>query len=111
ADRFERCTWFQGRSGPLSLHRRFWGSPTDLSLGMFYNVFAALTGLSEGGRPAAGKLMSLAALGTDRPDWPELLEIHENGDVGCELDRLDRFLEDAGVPLRNRGTKVIVREL
>ncbi|MFE1401339.1 carbamoyltransferase C-terminal domain-containing protein [Nocardiopsis dassonvillei] len=110
-DRFERCTWFQGTGGPLIPHRRFWGDHSDLSLGMFYNVFAALTGLSEGGRPAAGKLMSLAALGESHPGWPDLLELHEDGDVGCDLKQLDRFLEDAGVPLREFGSKTVVSEL
>ncbi|MEU6718626.1 carbamoyltransferase C-terminal domain-containing protein [Nonomuraea sp. NPDC046802] len=97
-ERFERCTWFVGTQGPLRPIRRFWGDSVSLSLGMFYNVFAALTGLAEAGRPAAGKLMSLAAYGGHRAEWPDLLSLSDDGDAGCDLATLDLFLAEAGVP-------------
>lgn len=111
-DRFERCTWFAGTGGdPLRPLRRFWGGTRSLSIGMFYNAFAALTGLAEAGRPAAGKLMSLAALGRDRPDWRDLLQLSLSGDVGCELGALDDFMALAGVPVRPGMHGLPVREL
>lgn len=108
---FERCTWFTGSGGPLKVVRRFFGQRTDLSLGMFYNVFAALTGLSEASRPAAGKMMSLAGLGGHRDDWPTLLSLHAHGDVGCSLTALDEFLAAAGVPAQPGMRDLAVREL
>ncbi|GDY33979.1 carbamoyltransferase C-terminal domain-containing protein [Gandjariella thermophila] len=98
---FERCTWFSGANGPLALERRFLGSSETLSLGMFFDVFAALTGLSEAGLPAAGKLMALAAYGETRPDWPQLSAKHPDGDVRISLAELNTFLEQAGVPVHD----------
>ena len=44
---FEKCAWFEGTTGPLRVMSRFLGGGDELSLGMFYNAFAFLTGLSE----------------------------------------------------------------
>ncbi len=110
-ERFERCTWFSGQGGPLRSIRQFWGDRTSLSLGMFYNVFAGLAGLAEAGRPAAGKLMSLASLGCRHADWPDLLTLSEDGDAGCDLAALDDFLAVAGVPCRPGMHAMAVREL
>lgn len=97
---FERCTWFTGEDGPLTVLRAFRGSPVSLSLGMFFDVFAALTGLSEGGLPSGGKLMALAGFGRVRPDWPPLISFGEDGDAGADLVALDAFLEHtANVPV------------
>ncbi|MDQ1066600.1 carbamoyltransferase C-terminal domain-containing protein [Streptomyces canus] len=105
--RFERGSWFLGESGALQTCRRFTGTRTNLSLGMFFDVFAALTGLSEAGLPAAGKLMALASYGRAHEDWPELVSLAADGDVDVSLEALDHFLESvAGVPVfpghRNR---------
>jgi carbamoyltransferase len=54
---FEKCTWYEGATGPLTLVDRFFGGGDDLSLGMLYNAFAAVTSLTEADSPAAGKLM------------------------------------------------------
>lgn len=97
-DRFERCSWYAADAKGLRPVRQFHGDRFNLSLGMFYNVFAALAGLAEAGRPAAGKLMSLAGFGQTRNDWPDLLTLTEDGDVGVGLDVIDRFLTTAGVP-------------
>ncbi len=95
--RFERASWYRGSGGPLAEVGKFWGNPDDLSLGMFYNVFAGLTGLAEAGRPAAGKLMSLAGFGVKRPEWRPLIDLHSSGDAGCGLNALDEFLSNSGV--------------
>jgi carbamoyltransferase len=111
-DEFERCTWFESRNGKLRPIQRFRGSATNLSIGMFYNVFAALTGLAEGGRPAPGKLMSLAGIGNVRHEWPELMTLSGNGDAGCDLRVLDEFLgEIAGVPYRPGMNNIIIENL
>lgn len=99
--RFERCSWFVGDGGPLRRVRSFQGDRRQLSLGMFYNVFAAVTGLSEAGRPAAGKLMSLAAYGREHKEWPELLECRPDGDVDCAIEDVDAFLARAAVPMQH----------
>lgn len=96
---FERCTWFAGEGGPLQLQQRFLGRRDELSLGMFFDVFAALTGLSEAGLPAAGKLMALAAHGQPRADWPVLLQLAPDGDVTVGLGAADAFLEEAKLPV------------
>lgn len=95
---FERCTWFAGDAGGLRLRRRFLGTPSLLSLGMFFDVFAALTGLSEAGLPAAGKLMALAAYGRPRPEWAPLVQLHPDGDAVVDLTALDAFLEAVPMP-------------
>lgn len=111
AGRFERCTWFTTAGGRLYAERRFYGTQTSLSLGMFYNVFAALCGLAEAGRPAAGKLMSLASTGRPHPGWPRLLHLGEDADAGCDLAELEDFLSLAGVPVDPRFADLRVRHL
>ncbi|ASW56474.1 carbamoyltransferase N-terminal domain-containing protein [Plantactinospora sp. KBS50] len=99
--RYERSTWCTGDSGPLWVRQRFFGSGSSLSLGMFFDVVAALVGLSEAGLPAAGKLMALAAYGRDRP-WPDLVQRHPDGDTEVSLAELDHFLgEVAKVPVNH----------
>lgn len=108
---FERCTWFAGDHGPLNLHRSFFGTRGTLSLGMFFDVFAAITGLSEAGLPAAGKLMALAAYGEPRPDWPPLIELRQDGDAHIDLTQLDTFLEQAQVPVQEGYAGWVPRKL
>ncbi len=93
---FERCTWFEATPQGVDTLRRFRGDPERLSVGAFYNVFAGLLGLAEGGRPAAGKLMGLAGLGGARPEWPRLFELEDSGDAVVRLGALDDFF--CGVP-------------
>lgn len=99
---FEKCSWYQGAAGPLERLDRFEGGPNDLSLGMFYNAFGALTSLSEAGKPAAGKLMGLAPNGRFRPDWPALIDCDATtGDTQISLRRLDTFFaHNAGLIIR-----------
>ena len=59
---FEKCTWYEGANGPLTLVDCFFGSGDDLKFGMLYNAFAAMTSLTEADSPAAGKLMGLAPI-------------------------------------------------
>src|SRR5215207_569149 len=98
--RFEKCSWFEGSTGPLAVLRRFEGTAEDLSLGMFYNVFAAFTGLSEAGQPAAGKLMGLAPLGSERPDWARLIELDAGGDTRIPLAEFEELFAHVGLRLR-----------
>jgi carbamoyltransferase len=97
---YERCTWLSGSAGPLSVARRFLGRDGSLSLGMYFDAFAALTGLSEAGLPASGKLMALAGYGDRRPGWPSLVSLMPDGDVGIRLADMDSFLEAAGLPVQ-----------
>ncbi|MGW3120121.1 carbamoyltransferase C-terminal domain-containing protein [Streptomyces sp. NPDC001107] len=96
---YERATWFSGDLGPLQVERRFLGHGGELSLGMYFDAFAALTGLSEAGLPAAGKLMALAAHGERRADWPSLTEHLADGDVRIRLGAIDAFLEEIAHPV------------
>jgi carbamoyltransferase len=96
---FERCTSFDGDGGALRMRRRYLGSQTELSLGMFFDVFATLCGLSEAGLPAAGKLMALAAHGDHRTDWPTVATPKPSGDVHIGLADLDELLTAAEVPV------------
>ena len=99
--RFEKATWFEGAGGPIKTTASFYGSDEDLSLGMFYNVFAMLTGLSEALAPAAGKLMGLAPYGQAHPEWPELITLdNESGDTHIPLQRLNEFFAEAGLAVR-----------
>lgn len=93
---FERCTWFEATPRGVETLRCFRGDPERLSVGAFYNVFAGLLGLAEGGRPAAGKLMGLAGLGRSRPEWPRLFDLEDSGDAVVGLAALDDFF--SGVP-------------
>jgi carbamoyltransferase len=90
---FERGTWYAGSGDRLTPVRALRGTPTSLSLGMYFDVFAALTGLSEAGLPAAGKLMALAAYGERRPEWEAVIELAADGDATVDLGRLDAFLQ------------------
>lgn len=98
--RFEKCTWFEGESGPLKPIEAFFGGGDDLSLGMFYNALAAMASLSEADTPSAGKLMGLAAFGQRHAEWPQLLTLEAGGDTRASLRALDRFLDSTGLPRR-----------
>lgn len=100
--RFEKCSWYEGTIGKLTPLYGFEGDiKNDLSLGMFYDAFAALTGLSEAGKPSASKLMGLASLGKKRSSWPELISLDLlNGNTLISLEKLDTFFELAGMPIR-----------
>ncbi|MQX93319.1 carbamoyltransferase C-terminal domain-containing protein [Sinorhizobium meliloti] len=94
---FEKCSFFLGEGGRVMPLRHFFGTGSDLSLGMFYNVFAAACGLGEAGLPAGGKLMGLAAYGRSRPDWPQLIDIdYDSGNTHIPLPRLLAFLDSVG---------------
>ena len=109
---FEKCAWFEGTTGPLRVMSRFLGGGDELSLGMFYNAFAFLTGLSEAAMPAAGKLMGLAAFGNTHPEWPALIDLDaETGDAHVSLQRLDEFFTLAGVPHRPGMSDRPVRDM
>jgi len=109
--RFEKCSWFEGSTGPLTVLRRFEGTAGYLSLGMFYNVFAAFTGLSEAGQPAAGKLMGLAPFGADRPDWAGLIRLDAGGETCIPLAAFEELFARAGLLLRPGMDRFPVREL
>lgn len=99
--RFEKATWFKASAGPLETTAAFFGSDQDISLGMFYNVFAMLTSLSEASAPAAGKLMGLAPYGRAHPEWPELITLDEkSGDTHIPLQRLNDFFGGIGLTVR-----------
>ena len=109
---FEKCTWYEGATGPLTLVDRFFGGGDDLSLGMLYNAFAAMTSLTEADSPAAGKLMGLAALGRPHPEWPQLVSLDSaRGDTLVSLRRLDEFLAFAGLPRRAPIHEAPLRQL
>lgn len=95
---FEKCTWFTGAEGVVTPVHRFFGSSGDLSLGMLYDAFAALTGLSEAGMPSAGKLMGLAAHGQRRPEWPPVVELRAGGETRIAPGALDDLFALAGLP-------------
>ncbi len=99
--RFEKATWFEGTGGSIKTTAAFYGSDEDLSLGMFYNVFAMLTSLSEAMAPAAGKLMGLAPYGRAHPEWPELITLdEETGDTHIPLLCLNDFFAEIGLAVR-----------
>lgn len=99
--RFEKATWFEGSGGKIKTTAAFFGTDDDLSLGMFYNIFAMLTSLSEALAPAAGKLMGLAPYGKAHPEWPELITLDEaTGDTHIPLQRLNDFFAEIGLAVR-----------
>lgn len=99
---YEKASWFTAERGPLQPLAQFLGSDIQLSLGMLYNVVAALVSLAEGGRPAAGKLMALAGYGNRPNHWPEVVECLPSGDFNLPLARVDEFLKSVGLePLHN----------
>jgi carbamoyltransferase len=99
-DKFEKCSWFVGDGNKLKSVASFFGGGDDLSLGMFYDAFAALLGLSEAGMPSGGKLMALAAHGHPRTDWPSLVECLSDGDTSISLKCLAAFFESVGLRIR-----------
>jgi carbamoyltransferase len=110
--KFEKYSWFEGTNGSLIPLCRFEGGMNNLSLGMFYDAFAALTGLSEAGKPAAGKLMGLAPIGKKHPNWPQLIFLDPaSGDTVISLEELDSFFELAGLPIRAGMTNFTVEQL
>ncbi|SDC61531.1 carbamoyltransferase C-terminal domain-containing protein [Shouchella lonarensis] len=92
--RFEKVTLYHSKDSKLELIKSFYGDTNNLSLGMFYDIFAALIGLSEAGVPSAGKLMGLAPYGKKREYWGSLLDISRNGDIHINLARLDAFFSN-----------------
>ncbi|MBL3848455.1 carbamoyltransferase C-terminal domain-containing protein [Bacillus paranthracis] len=95
---FEKCSLYHYTSGEIQEVRKYFGNKEDISLGMFYDIFASLIGLSEAGTPAAGKLMGLAPYGNKREEWPELITLI-NGDTYISLTRIDNFLSNI-LPIR-----------
>ena len=109
---FEKCSWFRSEGGRLLPIQQFMGSQTNLSLGMFYETFAALTGLSEAGKPSAGKLMGLAPLGRLHPEWPQLIHLnHQTGDTSIPLASLDDFFLHTGLTIRPGMENFTVQKL
>ena len=95
---FERSSLYHYTNGSLNELKKNFGDKSNLSLGMFYDVFAAVLGLSEAGKPSAGKLMGLAPYGKQNQEWPELIDLKQ-GDTNISLKRLDEFFSDV-LPIR-----------
>ncbi|WP_112238875.1 carbamoyltransferase C-terminal domain-containing protein [Kribbella monticola] len=87
-------------SGYLSLVKAFPAGGDRISLGMYFDVFSALTGLSEAGLPAAGKLMALAAYGTPRTDWAPTIRCEPDGGFLASLAAVDELLAAVSFPVR-----------
>lgn len=90
---YERASWFLGNDTGVSPIKKFYGTHNDLSLGLFYNVFAAVVGLSEAGLPAAGKLMGLASCAPSSCVDVGLIDLLADGDFRIDLHRLTAFLD------------------
>jgi carbamoyltransferase len=91
-EKFEKLSLFYGKQGRIFELEKIWGSTTDLSLGMLYDIFSGLVGLTESGMPSAGKLMGLSSYGGHNDSWPQLVKLDEN--LTLSLDSLDVFLEN-----------------
>ncbi|MBE7099152.1 carbamoyltransferase C-terminal domain-containing protein [Bacillus cereus] len=90
---YEKISMYKGTNNKLEEIRKTYGNKQNISLGMFFDIFASLIGLSEAGVPSAGKLMGLAPYGKHNPEWKELIEI-ENGDLVIDITKIDEFLKD-----------------
>lgn len=108
---FEKCSWFHGHSNGIRAIRKFLGTPDSVSLGMFYDIFAAVLGLGEAGMPAAGKLMGLATTGGHRSDWKMLINLTPKGDATASIRDLDLFFEQAGLRRRQPSQDINVRSI
>ncbi|ERN52070.1 carbamoyltransferase C-terminal domain-containing protein [Alkalihalophilus marmarensis] len=104
---YEKISMYEGSNSKLKLIQSIKGTNSNISLGMFYDAFAALVGLSEAGMPAAGKLMGLAPYGKKREEWGELIELIEDS-VNIDLYRLDKFFSHL-LPLQNE--KIVINHL
>jgi len=99
SDRFESISWFSADAKCVKPVKSFYGSHDRMSLGMMYDLFSGLVGLSEAGLPAAGKLMALSAFGnpSDMP-VPEWLILEEEGGAWVSPSKLGSYLASVGVP-------------
>src|SRR5258708_4346996 len=107
-NRYEKCSWYEVVDGKLANLEKFYGDNSNISLGLFYNIFAALIGLSEADLPSAGKLMGLAPFGRPHPEWPRLIKIEDSGDTKIDLGAIDRFFRDIGFQSRPGIADLIV---
>lgn len=107
-DAYESITWFSADNDDVSLVKSFNGSRDRLSLGMMYDLFTTLVGLTEAGLPAAGKLMALSACGSrsalPTADW---LVLADSGGAYVDPARLEAFLLEAGMPSRSVGQETV----
>jgi carbamoyltransferase len=110
SDHYEKCSWYEAADCKLVELQKFYGDKRNISLGLFYNIFAALTGLSEAGFPAAGKLMGLAPFGRAHPEWPRLIKTADSGETEISLDAIEAFFQQIGVDIRPEGADLTVRE-
>lgn len=96
---FEALSWFSGEGVNLRSVRNFFGSEGRLSLGMMYDIFAGMVGLTEAGLPAPGKLMALSAFGGVGEDFgPEWLCLEKSGNVYVDVPLLAEFFDRVEIP-------------
>ncbi|WP_062746029.1 carbamoyltransferase C-terminal domain-containing protein [Shouchella tritolerans] len=106
--KYEKISMYKGSDGALKKVSNTFGDSQSISLGMFFDIFSSLTGLSEAGVPSAGKLMGLAPFGKPQDDWKQLIEI-KDGDVIIDIKKIDEFFE--GVLPQYETNNVIVEKI
>lgn len=93
---FEKESIYIGKNSDIEELQSFKGNYTDISIGMFYDLFSVILGFTDGSVPAAGKLMGLSSYGHET-DNISLLEIKENGNIVVNWENLIDYLKSKKV--------------
>ncbi len=95
---YEKCSLYYAKGTNVSLLKTYKGTINDGSLGVFFDYFCALLGLSEAGRfPAAGKLMALAAYGNKNNLLSPILKYRQDGNVGFSYLDIKKLCDRVGI--------------
>ena len=70
---FEKESIYIGKNSGIEELQSFKGNYTDISIGMFYDLFSVILGFTDGSVPAAGKLMGLSSYGHETDNIAAML--------------------------------------
>lgn len=90
---YEKLSVYIVKNGKFSVYHKQYGDYYNISLGMFYDLFSYILGFSDGGLPAAGKTMGLAAYGEYKKDVPKLLNVN-NLKINIDIDKIIQYLQE-----------------
>lgn len=89
---FEKESIYIGKESEIEELQSFSGNYTDISIGMFYDLFSVILGFTDGSVPAAGKLMGLSSYGHELNNV-SILEMEDDGNIVVDWKNLVDYLK------------------
>lgn len=97
---YEKVTAFEVNGNKLTEINKQYGDYYNISLGMFYDLFSYALGFSDGGLPAAGKTMGLAAYG-HYDNYDKELITFEEGNINININNVIEYLKSYKIISKN----------